>query len=242
MTTEAACARVGAVVPRCGDLHYSVRRYFVDEFFERHAGGLPEGASVIDVGGFKGKCRGQFDLSRLPVRVTCVNTSPAACPDILADAGDIPLPDGVADAVILSEVIEHLIAPERALREAGRLLRKGGVLLATAPFLFRVHSDPIDVGRYAPDWWERALESAGFRTIQIERQGMLFCVLAECVRGWVKHLSDSGTFWPGVESMALSWTRTLREQALEWERRPSIRDNAYYQSFTTGYGVRAVKA
>ena len=71
---------------------------------------------------------------------------------------------------------------------------------------------------------------------------MLFSVLAEFIRGWVKHLADSRTFWPGIEPLALSWTRTLRDQALRWEQRPSIRDTAYYQSFTTGYGVRGVKA
>jgi SAM-dependent methyltransferase len=233
--------RGAPVSPRCDDLHYSVRRYFVDEFFERHAATLSPGTRVIDVGGFKGKRRGQFDLARFPIDIVCVNSSPAASPDILADAAAIPLPDEDADAVILGEVVEHLWEPERGLREAARLLCPGGVLLATAPFLFRVHEDPIDVGRYAPEWWRRRLEQAGFVEISIEPQGMLFSVLAEFVRGWVKHLADSGTFWPGIEPLALSWTRTLREQALAWERRQTIRESAYYQSFTTGYGVRAVK-
>lgn len=227
--------------PRCDDLHYSVRRYYVDEFFERHVGTLPPRARVIDVGGIKNRKRGQFDIRRFDLDVVYVNTSPAAEPDILADAASIPLPDGQADAVILAEVIEHLLDPHAALAEAARLLRPGGVLLTTTPFLFRVHPDPIDVGRYAPDWWKTSMDRAGFEHVEIENQGLLLSVLAEMFRGWAKHLLDTGKFWPGLEKTVPGLVRLAREQAIAWEARPSFASNSYYRSFTTGYGVKAVR-
>jgi SAM-dependent methyltransferase len=230
-----------AIDPCCDGIHYSVRRYYVDEFFERHVSALPARSRVIDVGGIKTRKRGQFDIRRFDRDVVCVNTSRAAEPDVLADAVSVPLPSGGADAVILAEVVEHLPDPVAALAEAARLLRPGGVLLATAPFLFRVHADPIDVGRYAPDWWRMALERAGFTDVAVENQGLLLSVIAEMLRGWAKHLLDTRTFWPGLEKTVPEFVRLAREQAIAWESRPSFASVEYYRSYTTGYGVRAVR-
>lgn len=50
------------------------------------------------------------------------------------DEQDLPYPDGRFDAVIFSEVIEHLVAsPLPALKEMARVLRPGGRLILTTP-------------------------------------------------------------------------------------------------------------
>jgi 2-polyprenyl-6-hydroxyphenyl methylase/3-demethylubiquinone-9 3-methyltransferase len=50
------------------------------------------------------------------------------CGFVEADLRATPLPDGAADFVLLSDVLEHIEDPGAALREAGRLLRDGGHL------------------------------------------------------------------------------------------------------------------
>ena len=54
-----------------------------------------------------------------------------ACTQAIGES--LPLVDGSFDCVLLSEVIEHLDAPEISIREAVRVLRPGGRLLVTTP-------------------------------------------------------------------------------------------------------------
>lgn len=51
----------------------------------------------------------------------------------LGDAEGLPFPDGHFDAIVCSEVIEHIYHPETALREIARCLKPGGRLYLTTP-------------------------------------------------------------------------------------------------------------
>ena len=54
--------------------------------------------------------------------------------DVLqADLTDLPLPDAAFDGVVAGEVLEHIEAEGRALSEARRVLRPGGVLVLSVP-------------------------------------------------------------------------------------------------------------
>jgi 2-polyprenyl-3-methyl-5-hydroxy-6-metoxy-1,4-benzoquinol methylase len=54
----------------------------------------------------------------------------------LEDAQALDLPDGAFDKVLLTEVIEHVPEPGRAIAEAARVLRPGGVLVVSTPSRF----------------------------------------------------------------------------------------------------------
>ncbi|MEK7497833.1 MAG: class I SAM-dependent methyltransferase, partial [Patescibacteria group bacterium] len=49
-------------------------------------------------------------------------------PDILADATSIPLRNNYCNTVLMISVLEHLPYPDRAIKEANRILYKGGYL------------------------------------------------------------------------------------------------------------------
>jgi ubiquinone/menaquinone biosynthesis C-methylase UbiE len=53
---------------------------------------------------------------------------------ICGDAYHLPLAENSMDAVILSEIIEHLTDPLAALKEAFRVCKKGGRLAVSAPY------------------------------------------------------------------------------------------------------------
>ena len=66
------------------------------------------------------------------------NLGPLAerCDLRVEDAQRLTLPDERFDKVLLSEVIEHAPKPERAIAEAARVLRPGGLLVVSTPSRF----------------------------------------------------------------------------------------------------------
>lgn len=78
-----------------------------------------------------------------------INASDGLTVDIVADVQALTLPDACADAIICTEVLEHVPDPFAACRELHRVLRPGGWLYVTSPFLWPWH------GRdgYYKDFW-----------------------------------------------------------------------------------------
>jgi SAM-dependent methyltransferase len=83
----------------------------------------------------------------------------------LDEAGRVSLPDGSADIVLSSQVLEHLPSPHEYLREAHRLLRPAGTLLLSTHGYWMVHPDPADYWRWTRDGLVRQIEVADF-TVQ----------------------------------------------------------------------------
>lgn len=150
-----------------------VWRAVVDGFLQRW---IAPTDSVLDVG-----CgMGEFLNHVRCARRTGIDLNPAMAaslaPGIEFKAGDVRdlsfLPDGSQDLVFTSNLLEHLPSKadvERLLREAARVLKKGGHLVALGPNL-----------RFLPgtywDFWDHlvpitdrslveALETIGFETV-----------------------------------------------------------------------------
>jgi SAM-dependent methyltransferase len=139
---------------------------------------------VLDVGG--GRRRGAF---RPPAGsrwiVADLDWSQGA--QVGADIQALPFRDGAFDAIKATEVLEHVPDVDRALGECRRVLRPGGHLVITVPFLERLHADPDDYARYTRSMWERLLVKADLRAVTIEPQGAYFTHLAGLLRFLVLH-------------------------------------------------------
>ena len=85
--------------------------------------------------------------------------------DILASADALPIEDASFDFVLCTEVLEHCPDPAAVLAEIRRVLRPGGVVLLTTPFMVALHEMPFDFYRYTPS----ALElMAGNARLELE--------------------------------------------------------------------------
>lgn len=95
--------------------------------------------------------------------------------DVVSDIAAIPASDGSFDAILCSEVLEHVPEPTHALDEFARLLKRGGKLIITAPFASLVHMAPYHYctgfSRY---WYEHHLPARGFAIEELTANGDWF--------------------------------------------------------------------
>jgi len=134
---------------------------------------------VLDVGG--GRRRGSF---RAPpnARWVVADTSAAGRPHVRADVQALAFKDATFDAIKITEVLEHVPDTASALRECHRVLRPGGRLVATAPFLEHLHGDPNDYVRYTDLMWRRLIAESGLTANTVTPQGGYFTHLAGMLR------------------------------------------------------------
>ena len=86
----------------------------------------------------------------------------------VSDITSIPLADGCLDAILCTEVIEHVTDPMAVLAEFSRLLKPGGRLLLTAPLLSALHMEPFHYyGGYTHYWYRHWLPLRGFSVDKI---------------------------------------------------------------------------
>jgi SAM-dependent methyltransferase len=93
--------------------------------------------------------------------------NPAATLEIAPD-GTVPLADGSVDAVLSTQVLEHVTDPGLYLAECVRVLRPGGRLLLSTHGLMVYHPDPEDYWRWTCAGLRRAVEQAGLEVVRFE--------------------------------------------------------------------------
>lgn len=197
---------------------------------------LEKGERVLDCG-----CGMGFHLMVMgalrDVRLTGLDSDPARLEQaaregvraelVRGDAQELPFADGCFDKVLMSEVLEHLPDDARALREAYRVLRCGGVLAISVPHArFPSWWDPINAGwtalggqpirrgpiagiwsnherLYEPEALAAAVRTAGFEIDALEETTHYsFPFIHFLVYGIGKPLLERGMLPPGLRKSA----------------------------------------
>jgi len=113
-------------------------RITLDRFIAAHA----TAALTLDVGAQNGPYAALF-----PHRIA-LDIKPGRGVQVIGDAQALGVGSAAVDAVLCTEVLEHLPEPQRAIDEIFRVLRPGGALILTTRFLFPIHDAPHDYFRY----------------------------------------------------------------------------------------------
>jgi SAM-dependent methyltransferase len=121
------------------------------------AASLQPSARVLDVGAKQAPYRLVFERFRYET----VDVRPEVQPTFLADIQRLTeaVPESSFDVVICTEVLEHVPDPRIAVEQIRRVLKPGGWLLATTPFMVPYHPDPRDYWRMTSEAWGVLLES-----------------------------------------------------------------------------------
>jgi len=100
--------------------------------------------------------------------------------DIYSDIVAIPREDKSFDAVLCTEVLEHIPNPEEAIKELSRLLKPKGRLILSAPFNSLTHFAPQHfVTGFNIYWYANILPKYGLKLIFSAAYGDYFEYLAQ---------------------------------------------------------------
>jgi len=125
--------------------------------------------------------------------------------DLVSDITTIPAPDASFDAILCSEVLEHVPEPTHALDEFARLLKPGGVIILTAPFASNVHMAPYHFcSGFSKYWYMHNLGSRGFVIKELTANGDWYALLRqEIIRLGSLERSKGNWAWPLAYAYAL---------------------------------------
>ncbi|MBD2107736.1 class I SAM-dependent methyltransferase [Nodosilinea sp. FACHB-13] len=156
--------------------------------------------------------------------------------DIICDITSIPEPDSSFDAILCTEVFEHLPDPLLALKEFTRLLRPNGYLIITAPFCSLTHFSPYHYysgfNRY---FYEFHLAQDGFEIVDLQANGNFFEYLAQEIRR-IPYVASTYS-----NNYLRIWERLALKLLLNALERFSDKDKGSSALLSFGFHVMAVK-
>ena len=88
--------------------------------------------------------------------------------DLFGTAYDIPAGNNSFDTILCTAVLEHLEEPSKAIKEANRILKKGGYAIYTMPLFWHLHEEPRDFYRYTKYGLKYLFEKNGFEIVELK--------------------------------------------------------------------------
>jgi SAM-dependent methyltransferase len=211
----------------------SMRRHYLDE--ELRACENEFHGTVLDIGGKKSKRRGRFvpPISKVKNWIY-LNNEPHTDPDILAIVPPLPLENSSVDVVLITETLEYVDDFKLLMKEIHRVLKDGGTLIASVPFLHLHHSDhESDYYRFTESGIRKSME--GFDSITCNKMGGLIAVCYDLVRGYYA----TKFFKQNRLSTSLLLRIWLRLSSIFIKADKHFFKNRFY--INTGYFVKAFK-
>ena len=79
----------------------------------------------------------------------------------------IPLEDSSCDTILTTDVVEHIPDPTIMFSELYRVLKRGGKIILTTPFMYWLHEEPHDYFRFTEFALEKYCGVCGLQVIEL---------------------------------------------------------------------------
>lgn len=167
------------VIPKSFRLRFNPRRYVIERFVETEAKKLKVNSRVLDAGA--GPCPYKKFFDHCNYEATdFVDTN--KCLDFVCSLDRIPKKNLSYDAVLSTEVLEHVEDPQKIVNELYRILKKDGKLILTVPQAWRIHQAPHNYFYFTFYGLRSLLKKAGFSKYKVNHMGGYFWFLADVIR------------------------------------------------------------
>jgi SAM-dependent methyltransferase len=116
-------------------------------------------------------------------------------PNVIGISEHLPFASEYFDSVLCTQVLEHVARPWLALQEIGRVLRKDGLLLLSAPKSWRLHEEPYDYYRYTKYGLSFLLQQSNLQIIHMKPQGGVWTNIGASIINTVWR-KPARKYWP----------------------------------------------
>lgn len=161
------------------------RRKILDKLQEKYKN-LYQGI-VLDIGG---RDRGRFKKPKENVKKWIfADIEKKHNPDLVLDVANMKgIKSHSIDVINAMELFEHVEHIEKGLDECFRVLKKGGKLMISVPFLYPIHADPYDFQRWTEIKWRKELIKKKFKIKNFEIMGRYFTITCEMKKAFIRSL------------------------------------------------------
>ena len=221
-----------------------------DRWVAQIAAQLPDGARVLDVGAGTGRYRHLFAhctyLSHDFAQYEGTSVGPLRDEwhydrlDYVSDITALPLDDASVDAILCTEVLEHVPEPIAAIREMVRLLRPGGRIFLSAPLGSGLHQEPYHFyGGYTPHFYRKVLSENGCAIDRITPNGGFFLHFQQEAMRANRFICER---MPGIARFPVRAMSTATLGVLAPRLFMRLDERWPIEEFTVGYFVEATKS
>ena len=190
---------------------------------------------LLDLGCGNQPYRGWYEP--LVSTVTALDAAPLPGVDVVAMADDVPLPDASFDVILATEVLEHVNDAEKAMSEIFRLLRPGGHVIATVPYLYPTHEAPHDYRRFTHYGLVAIAERHGLRVVDLASKGGILSWIAQYAVVALVEVANRLLPKPIFEYRRLRWLLAAPQEAVIRRRRLARQVSGLSTRISLGYMV-----
>lgn len=149
----------------------------INQFIRSASASVPAGGRVLDAGSGRDQFSGYF-LDQQFITTDLPDTMNRGRPRVHSSIDHLPFPHCTFDAVICTQVLEHVSDPQRVINELHRVLKPGGQLFLTAPQGWGIHNEPYHFFNFTLYGLRLLFQKAGFKIRSIQPRGGFFVYLA----------------------------------------------------------------
>lgn len=156
-------------------------------------------------------------------------------PDVVCDVSEMPVKDNSIDCILCTQLLEYILEPHQLIDNFSRIIKPGGKVLLSAPFIYPVHHKSLDYFRYTDSCLRKLFQDRAFDIIQCKPLGGFFVTIIQLATHYITYWMFRGAVKILVLPMLLVSNITLNMIALLLDR--IEHDN----TFTLNYFIVAEK-